>query len=136
MTQFVKPYHRYGAISERTTTKFTVAHVVPAIWEDESREEFLFKLESEARTYCIDGHGVHYIILPDGELVSERPESIRGSLHPKYNRSSIYVRIPVINEDGEPTEEQEDTLDKLLEDIEQRYGGTAYWVLHGWEVLK
>lgn len=136
MTQYVKPYQKYGAILERTTTKYVVAHEVPAVWEDESREEFLFKLEAEARTHCISGHGVHYIILPDGELVTDRPDSIKGCLTSEYNRSAIYVRMPIINEDGETTDEQEETLERLLDDIESRYGAIAFKSLRGWGVLK
>lgn len=136
MTQFVKPYQKYGAILERTTTKFTVVHEVPAVWNDETREEFLFNLESEARANCIAGHGVHYIILPDGELVKDRPDSIKGCLTSEYNRSAIYIRLPIINEDGLPSEEQEETLERLLDDIEARYGKTAFKALKGWGILK
>jgi hypothetical protein len=136
MTQFVKPYQKFGAISERTITKFTVVHEVPAVWNEESRDEFLFNLEAEARANCVAGHGVHYIILPDGELVRDRPDSIRGCLTSEFNRAAIYIRLPIINEDGLPSEEQEETLNNLLDDIEDRYGKTAFKVIKGWGALK
>lgn len=135
MQQFVKPYHKYGAISERNTTKFTVIHEVKAEWRDQSREEFLWELESQARAKSIAGHGVHYIILPDGELVTDRPDSIRGNLKPDFNRASVYIRLPLINEDGLPSEEQEETLDELLTELEAKYGKTAVKILRGWEVV-
>jgi hypothetical protein len=135
MQQFVKPYHKYGAISERTTTKFTVLHEVRAVWEDQTKEQFLWELESQARVKGITGHGVHYIVMPDGELITERPDSIRGNLKPEYNRSGIFIRLPLINDDGLPSEEQEETLEELLNDIENRYGETAFKVVRGWEAI-
>jgi hypothetical protein len=135
MPQFVKPYHKYGAISERNITKFTVLHEVKAVWRDQTREEFLWELESQARAKSISGHGVHYIIMPDGEVVTDRPDSIRGNLNSTYNRSGVFIRLPLINEDGLPSEEQEEALESLRDEIEAKYGETAFKVLKGWEVI-
>lgn len=137
MSSYVLPRGRFASIRVRELTKFLIEHIVDATEEHTnatSQDDFLWKLEAKARDESIYGHGVHFIVTPEGQVVRDRPIELHGSVNRQWNRSSIFIRVPVIN--GSYTEAQEDALYDLMDDIESKYPRMGYHKIQGWEALQ
>lgn len=138
MSKFVKQASNYGAIRPRERTKFIVVHQVNATElhsQSTSEDEFLWQLEAKARDASILGHGVHFLVLPDGSLVRDRPIEIHAALNRQWNPSSVVIRVPVVGEEQETTEAQEASLCSLLDEIETQFTNTTYHLIKGWEAI-
>ena len=138
MSKYIIKGSRYAAIRPREQTKFLVVHTVSVndfYSTCSSEDDFLWTLEAIARDASILGHGVHFIVTPEGKVVRDRPDELHGSLNPQWNRSAVFIRVPVIGSEEQTTEAQEAALQQLLEDLEAKYPRASYHQVNGWEVL-
>ncbi len=73
----------------------------------------------------VNGHGAHFLILRDGEVVETRDADMFGNVIWHMDDESVYVRV--VGDAENMTEEQETELDHLLANLEHRYGAKVIY---------
>ena len=112
MTIKLPPKTPYGHIRNRSVTEQVVVHYVDIEHRDDN--DALLALASRyAQAATFEGHGVHFVVLPDGRIAVDRPYQKLANINRQFNENSIVVRVLQI--DSELTEEAKaaHSLDKL-----------------------
>lgn len=117
------------AIRTRKETARIVVHTVD-VEKHSDNDKMLWELEVKSREKGVDGHGVHYIVMPDGVLVNPLHPEVYGNVTPQLNANSVFVRVPQLN--GDTTDEQEAALVELLESLESKFSLVGFTPKEGW----
>jgi Holliday junction resolvase RusA-like endonuclease len=130
---YVRPYTPYGAILPRNTTKQIVINTVTEPSSD-NREEQLYALDKQSRLTGSVGQGVHYLIFTNGDIMTLRPDTVRGDLIELSDAHSIYVRVLTLDGKSEDVSTVQDaTLGELLDLLAERYGETELITHEGYK---
>lgn len=96
-------------------------------------EMYLWNCEVIPREQGVDGHGVHYLVLPNGGVECPQNMDEIGNVVPFYNTRAVYIRVPM-DIGSEPTHEQEVVTDRLIATLQEHYPEAEPVVLFGWDV--
>jgi Holliday junction resolvase RusA-like endonuclease len=127
----MKPYITHKRFPDRPLTKSIVVHEVDVSGKL-NVEALLWHLETKAREQAVIGHGVHYLVLPDGSVIRDRAEGSTGCLARDYDRVAIYIRVALV--EGEINSIQAAALDDLTDTLQVRYEANFY-SLAGWGAI-
>lgn len=106
-------------------TRETTENIVVLSVEPKSEEMSPWDVECHYRDRGVKGIGAHYVIMRDGDVLSQNTyKSIRGrdevgNTDPRYNTNSIFVVL--VGKDEDYTEAQRSALNGLLGYLQEQY---------------
>lgn len=110
----------------RVRKRETTESVAVIFTHTESKDLNEWDVEGIDRKRGVNGHGAHYLVMRDGEIVKTRDPDSFGNIDDAFDDEAVYVRV--VASPDTMTEEQETELDYLLASLESAYGANTVYL--------